>query len=120
MSAETDSMRESLALLAGKEEQFASLLRDDLKQSHPEVIPAYEKMPADGVKTALERFSVNTGEGEPSSDPEPEVVDLADSIMKVFARTLGRAAWKPHMALAWNSSLRRDGETLLAELNELQ
>lgn len=120
MSAEHDSLRESLKLLAGKEEQFAALLVEDLERHHPDVLDGRESLPAAGVKLALERLSVMTGSGEPAEPPDELVVDLGDSMMKVFARLLGRAAWKPQMALAWNNAVRRDGEALLEELRGLE
>ncbi|MFG0319965.1 MAG: hypothetical protein ACF8XB_22020 [Planctomycetota bacterium JB042] len=119
MTAEHDALRESLKLLAGKEARFAELLADDLRRSHPDVLDGRESLPGPAVKAALERFSVTTGEGDPAESPGEDVVQLADSLMKVFARVLGRAAWKPAMALAWNAALRRDGETLLEELRGL-
>ena len=89
-TAEHDALRESLKLLADKEEKFAELLAEDLRRFHPDVLDGRETLPATGVKTAIERFSVTTGEGEPAEPPDELIVDLADSLMKVFARVLGR------------------------------
>ena len=119
MSAESDSLRESLALLDGKEARFAELLVADLGRFHPDVLPAREALDAAALRAALDGFAVRTGEGEPAEPPTPEVVGLADSLMKIFARVIGRAAWKPHMALAWNAAVRRDGEALLEALRSV-
>lgn len=109
---------ETMAQLGDNKERFAEELIADLNRRHDHVLAGAEPS-AEDVIQALGRFAASA---KTVSEQEPELdvdtIDLADSLMKTFALVLGRAAWKPQMALEWNAALREEGERLLAALRE--
>lgn len=109
---------ETMAQLGENKERFALELIADLNRRHAHVLDGAAPS-ADEVIQAVGRFAASaTIDGDEDPEVDVDTIDLADSIMKTFAYVLGRAAWKPQMALEWNAALRRDGERLLAALRD--
>ena len=114
MDEERSQLAESFQRLGDRREQFAQECLEDLQRRHPHVLDGEVPSPA-AFLGAVQRFVED--DAAPSFEPAPpDVADLADTLMKVFAHCLGRAAWKPAMALAWNQQMRERGEFLLGEL----
>jgi len=115
----TDVLRRSLDRLGERREQFARDVVSDLDQRHPAVLGAHGPVDPAAVLSVLVSFARNadlSANGDRGEEGDSDVLDLADSLMKTFAQSLGRAQWTAGLALTWNSALRRSGEALLAEL----
>ena len=110
-------LAQSLRLLDDKYEAFVAELAKDLSRRHPTVLGERSELPVAGVRAAFESFVAQAESGRSAVDAD--VLALSDSIMKVFAHVVGRAAWKPAMALAWHGAMAGSGEVLLNRLREL-
>lgn len=118
--AEANLLVESLARAEPRQDAFVRELLADLGRRHPGVLGPAPNAPPAAVFAAFQRFArTAAGEATPGGDDAGDPIDLADSAMKVFARVLGRAAWTPAMALAWNAALRARGAVLLEELRAI-
>lgn len=119
MSTDRESLKESVARLKERRDEFATELGQDLKRRHPALLGAAAAAEPDAIVAVIERFAKGElGEGFGGASPE-DAEELADSIMKTFARVLGRAAWKPAMALAWHRVMQEEGTALVDALREL-
>lgn len=113
------TMSDCVDKVAPRADEFAKEFLGDLARRHPSVLgPVAAESAADAVLGSLRRFAKSAG-GADSHEPNPDVVDLADSLMKAFARVMGRAAWTPALALEWNAELRRRGGELLEDLRRV-
>lgn len=112
-------IEESLQALGQNQGRFVAELLGDLQRRHPHVLAGRSsELDATAVGEALREFVADRAPGDAESDDPDAVADLADSIMKTFALCLGRAAWKPAMALEWNSVMRERGGRLLDALRD--
>lgn len=109
-----DVLKASLAAVARDGAGFCGDVLADLGRHHANHAAALPFKDAAGMWAALQRFASAPTPTAPAAAPSPAVVAFADSLMKVFAKRLGRVEWTPGMALAWNSTLRAYGDRLLA------
>ncbi|MBL8767161.1 MAG: hypothetical protein JNL94_07350 [Planctomycetes bacterium] len=107
-------LKASLAAVARDGAGFCADVLTDLGRHHASSVAALPFKDAAGMWSALHRFSAAPTPSAPAAAPSPAIVAFADSLMKVFAKRLGRVAWTPGMALAWNSALRAYGDRLLS------
>ncbi|MBK6939378.1 MAG: hypothetical protein IPH13_04100 [Planctomycetes bacterium] len=109
-----DVLKASLAAVARDGSEFCADVLADLGRHHATSATALPFKDAAGMWAALQRFAGAPTPSASAATPSPAVVAFADSLMKVFAKRLGRVEWTPGMALAWNSTLRAFGDRLLA------
>lgn len=108
-----DVLKASLAAVARDGVGFCADVLGDLARNHAQITATLPFKDAASLWSALQRFAGAPNPGAAAVTPSPAVVAIADSLMKVFAKRLGRVEWTPGMALAWNSTLRAFGDRLL-------
>lgn len=118
MEAKTERLKQSLDAIPDGGAKLAVEFMRDLGRRHPGVLGETPKIGERELVAALSEYALSPGEESAQEWPDQEILGLADSLMKSFARCIGRSAWKPEIALAWNERLRHDGRILLATLRE--
>ncbi len=119
MSTDRESLRASVARLKDRRDAFGQDLAQDLKRRHPALLGAAAAADPSAMVSTIERFAAGDLEATFGGATDADAEELADSIMKSFARVLGRAAWKPAMALAWHHAMAEEGTALVDALREL-
>ncbi len=106
-------LKASLAAVAQDGAGFCADVLTDMGRHHGAHAAGLPFWDAAGMWSALQKFSTAPTPSAAAKAPSPAMVAFADSLMKVFAKRLGRVAWTPGMALAWNAALRAHGDAAL-------